>query len=90
MNQGGNLQNCIILLLLYQKFTTIFDATTNPPAVVIADRTKGGRGRGRSNYRGRKKGRSAFRNRTYSNNRGGPYKHRNSRRNSRGDYSGSS
>jgi hypothetical protein len=90
MNQGSNLQNYIILLLLYQRFTITSDATTNPPAAVVADRARGGRGRGRSNYRDRRKGRSAFRNRTYNNNRGGPRGYRNSRKSSRKDYSKSS
>jgi hypothetical protein len=90
MNQGSNLQNYIIFLLLYQKSIITSDITTNPPAAVIADRARGGRGRGCSNYRGRGKSYSIFRNRTYSNNRGGLYKHRNSRKNNKGDYSGSS
>jgi hypothetical protein len=90
INQGSNLQNYIIFLLLYQKSTTTSDATTNPLATVVADGARGGRGRGRSNYRGRRKSYSIFRNRTYSNNQGGPRGYRNSRRNSKGDYLGSS
>jgi hypothetical protein len=87
MNQDNNLQNCIIFLLLYQKFTITSDITTNTPATAIIDRARGSRGRGRSNYRGRGKGRGGFRNRIYSNNQGGPHKRRNSRKNSRGNYS---
>jgi hypothetical protein len=90
MNQGGNLQNCIIFLSLYQRSTTTSDATTNPPAAAVADRARGGRGRGRGNYRGKGRGCGGFRNRIYSNNRGGPYRRGNSRKNSREDYSGGS
>jgi hypothetical protein len=90
MNQGNNLQNYIIFLLLYQRSTTISNVTTNPPAAVVADRAKGSRGRSYSNYRDRGKSYNIFRNRTYSNNQGGLYKHINSRRNSKGDYSGGS
>jgi hypothetical protein len=90
MNQGSNLQNCIIFLLLYQRSTTTSDATTNPPAAIIAERARGGRGKGYSNYCGRGRGRNIFRNRTYSNNQGGLHRCRNSRRNSKEDYSGSS
>jgi hypothetical protein len=49
------LQNCIIFLLLYQKFIIISDVTTNPPATVIVDRARGSRGRGRGNYHSKKK-----------------------------------
>jgi hypothetical protein len=84
------LQNYIIFLLLYQKSIITFDAITNLPAAAVADRARRGRSRGRSNYCGRRRGRGIFRNRTYSNNRGGPYRRRNSRRNSKRNYSGSS
>jgi hypothetical protein len=90
MNQGSNLQNYIIFLSLYQRSTIISNTTTNPPAAIVADRARGSRGRGRSNYRGRGKGYSIFRNRTYNNNRGGLHRHRNSRKNSKRDYSRSS
>jgi hypothetical protein len=90
MNQGNNLQNYIIFLLLYQKFTIISNTTTNPPAAAITDRARGGRGRGRSNYCGKKKSCNRFRNKTYNNNQGGPCKYRNSRKNNRRDYSGGS
>jgi hypothetical protein len=82
------LQNYIIFLLLYQKSIIISDITTNPPAAIIADRARGGRGRGRSNYRSRGRGCSRFRNRTY---RGGSRERGNSRgKGGRRDYSGSS
>jgi hypothetical protein len=68
MNQDGNLQNYIRFLLLYQRSTITSDATTNPPAAIIVDRARGGRGRGRNNYRGRRRNYNRFRNRTYSNN----------------------
>jgi hypothetical protein len=55
MNQGNNLQNYIIFLLLYQKFITISNTTTNPPAIIVTDKAKRGRGRGYSNYRGKEK-----------------------------------
>jgi hypothetical protein len=87
MNQGSNLQNCIIFLLLYQRSTTTSNATTNPPAAIVTDRARGNRGRSRGNYYSRRKGYSRFRNRIYNNNQGGPYKRRNSRRNGRGNYS---
>jgi hypothetical protein len=84
------LQNYIIFLLLYQKSTITSNATTNLPAVIIIDKARGGRGRGYSNYRSRGRGCSRFRNRIYNNNRGGPYEYKNSRKSSRGDYSGGS
>jgi hypothetical protein len=87
MNQGSNLQNCIILLSLYQRSITISGTITNPPAAVIVDRARGGRGRGRSNYHNRRRGYSRFRNRIYNNNRGGLYKYKNSRKNNKRDYS---
>jgi hypothetical protein len=81
------LQNCIILLLLYQKSTTISDTTTNPPAAIVVDKVIGGRGRGCSNYRSRRRNRDGFRNKIYSNNRGRLYRRRNSRKNSKKNYS---
>jgi hypothetical protein len=84
------LQNYIIFLLLYQKSIIISNITTNPPAAIIADRARGSRGRGRNNYCNKGRSRGGFRNRTYSNNQGGLYRCRNSRKNSRGDYLGSS
>jgi hypothetical protein len=72
MNQGSNLQNYIIYLSSYQKSITTSNAITNPPATTVADRARGSKGRGRSNYRDRKIGRGRFRIRIYSNNRGGP------------------
>jgi hypothetical protein len=90
INQGSNLQNYIIFLSLYHRFTTISNATTNPPTAIIADKTRGNKGRSYSNYCGRRKNYSIFRNRIYNNNQGGLYKYKNSRKNSRGDYSGSS
>jgi hypothetical protein len=86
MNQDNNLQNYIILLLLYQKSTTISDIITNPSAAIVTDRARGGRGRGRSNYRSKSRNRDGFRNKIYNNNRGGPYRRRNSRKNGRKDY----
>jgi hypothetical protein len=68
MNQGSNLQNYIILLLLYQRSTITSDTITSPPAVIVADRARGSRGRNYNNYRGKRKGYDRFRNRTYSNN----------------------
>jgi hypothetical protein len=84
------LQNYIIFLLLYQKSIITSDAITNPPAAVVADKARGRRSRGRSNYRSRGRGRDIFRNRTYNNNQGGLYEHKNSRRNSRRNYLGNS
>jgi hypothetical protein len=83
INQGGNLQNYIILLLSYQKFTTTSNATINPPAAIIADRTRGNKDKNRSNYRGKGKNYSRFKNKIYNNNREGLYKHKNSRKYSR-------
>jgi hypothetical protein len=84
------LQNYIIFLLLYQRFIIISDATTNHPATIITDRARGGRGKSYNNYCDKRRDHNIFRNKTYSNNRGGLYKHRNSRKNNRGNYSGSS
>jgi hypothetical protein len=90
MNQDSNLLNYIIFLLLYQRSIINSDITTNPPAAAVTDKARGGRGRGRSNYCGRGKGYDRFRNRTYNNSRGGLYRRRNSRKNSKGDYLGGS
>jgi hypothetical protein len=90
MNQDNNLQNYIIFLLLYQKSIIISNITTNLPAAIIIDKARGGRGRSHNNYRDRGRNYNRFRNRTYSNNQGGLYRYRNSRKNSRRDYSGSS
>jgi hypothetical protein len=90
MNQGNNLQNYIIFLLLYQKSIIISNKKTNPPTIIIIDRARGGRGRGRNNYRSRGKNNSRFRNRIYNNNQGGLYGYRNSRKNNKEDYSGGS
>jgi hypothetical protein len=85
MNQGSNLQNYIIFLLLYQRSTITSNATA-----IVADKARGGRGRGRSNYRSKRKGCGRFRNRTYSNYRGGPRGYKNSKKSSRENYSGGS
>jgi hypothetical protein len=90
MNQGNNLQNYIIFLLLYQRSTTTSNVITNPPAAIITNGARGGRGRGCSNYCSRRKDRSRFRNRTYNNNRGGPHRYINSRQSGKRDYSGGS
>jgi hypothetical protein len=73
-------------LLLYQKSIIISNAITNPPAAITVDRARGNRGRGRSNYRNRRKSCSGFRNIIYNNNRGGPHKRGNSRKNGRKNY----